>query len=174
MRCCSEKGYLVKDSIVLACEILECTPWLEFGDADLTFSDSDAEAPLPAADPCDHWPRESEGDAAAAAEGHLLKTLSAVSGVPFAKQAALAGLGDGAAGATVGVPSVAAAKAALHSKLAHDDHLLVTVCASLRGFLQVRTAFHPAPCSPPNEQVMMRCRACRTRCACSGSHRRAS
>ena len=41
----SEKGYLMKESIVLACDILECTPWLEFGDADLTFSEADAELP---------------------------------------------------------------------------------------------------------------------------------
>lgn len=39
----AEKGYLVKESMILACDILECTPWLEFGDADLA-SEGDCDA----------------------------------------------------------------------------------------------------------------------------------
>lgn len=97
---CSEKGYFVKDSIVLACDILECTPWLEFGDTDLTFSEPDADA-NPAAPPLP-WPLDAdEADASAAADGSA----------PAVGAAAVAGAAAAAVPPPTGVAATAAAKA---------------------------------------------------------------
>jgi hypothetical protein len=140
--CCSEKGYLVKDSVILACEILECTPWLEFGDADLTFSDSDVEAHLPSPAHGAHWAPVDAADAAAdshaTAESHLLRALSSAAALPFVKQAGVVPGGEaGGDSCAVVVPSLGQAQAALHANLSCDERLLATLCGSLRGFLQV-------------------------------------
>jgi hypothetical protein len=155
---CSDKGYFVKDSIVLACDILECTPWLEFGDTDLTFSEPDVDAG-PAA-PQLPWPLEDEvTDAGNAAAGGA--EAPAATGAPAAsvvskggKETAisrllnLAGLqlstalqpeavatawGTAAsAGATVHIQVV------LQEKLAEDEELLQSFCNGMRAYLQVR------------------------------------
>lgn len=154
---CSEKGYFVKDSIVLACDILECTPWLEFGDTDLTFSEHDGET-VPAVPPLP-WPLDEEvADTASAPAG--TSETTATSGTPAAAVASkggketaisrllnLAGLqlstapqpeavatawgAAAAAGATVHIQVV------LQEKLAEDEELLQSFCNGMRAYLQV-------------------------------------
>jgi hypothetical protein len=140
---CSEKGYIVKDSVILACEILECTPWLEFGDADLTFSDSDVDAHLPSPQHGTHWAAlDTDADPHASAEAHLLRAISSASTLPFVKQVVITGE---AGGSTVVVPSLGQAQASLHASLSSDEGLLKSVCESLRSFLQV--------CSPESMRL---------------------
>ena len=154
---CSEKGYFVKDSIVLACDILECTPWLEFGDTDLTFSEPDLDA-VPAVPPLP-WPLDEETADTVSALAGASETTAALGG-PAASSAPkvgkesaisrllnLAGLqlttapqpeavatawgAAAAAGATVHIQVV------LQEKLAEDEELLQSFCNGMRAYLQV-------------------------------------
>ena len=156
-RLCSEKGYFVKDSIVLACDILECTPWLEFGDADLTFSEPDVDS-VPAVPPLP-WPLDEDvadtasapagtSDAAAACSGPAASAVSKggketaisrllnlaglqLSTAPQAEGSAAAWGAAAAAGATVHIQVV------LQEKLAEDEELLQSFCNGMRAYLQV-------------------------------------
>ena len=38
-----ERGFLVKDTVIFSCEVLECCPWPEFNDLDALASDEDRE-----------------------------------------------------------------------------------------------------------------------------------
>lgn len=38
-----ERGFLVKDTVIFSCEVLECCPWPEFNDLDVLASDEDHE-----------------------------------------------------------------------------------------------------------------------------------
>lgn len=112
---CSEKGYFVKDSIVLACDILECTPWLEFGDTDLTFSEPDTDA-APVAPPLP-WPLDAdEPEATAAADGSAAPVGGAAVAAGTAAVAAAAPPTGAPAAGSKGLPPAAPAAAAAAGK----------------------------------------------------------
>lgn len=39
-----EAGYVQRDGLLLACEVLDCQPWFDFADLEVLVSDSEAES----------------------------------------------------------------------------------------------------------------------------------
>lgn len=39
-----EAGFLIRDTVILGCEVLDCCPWFEFADLEVYASDDDREA----------------------------------------------------------------------------------------------------------------------------------
>lgn len=142
---------------MLACDILECTPWLEFGDTDLTFSEPDVDS-APAV-PLLPWSLDDDvADTASTAAGASAATAASagppgpaaskggketaisrllnlaglqLSTTPQPEAAATAWGAAAAAGATAHIQVV------LQEKLAEDEELLQSFCNGMRAYLQV-------------------------------------
>jgi hypothetical protein len=120
---------------VLACDILQCTPWLEFGDSDLTFSDTEAE-PVSRAPPCSHWALSPDRPGPTPAIEDAVVKLLSLGGVSAA--AVLLFGGDGGVGC-VQLPSITEARATLQHKLADDEALMQSFVAELHMCLHDAT-----------------------------------